>query len=400
MNTPFHLSIICFALVLCSNWGCSPAGPSLMSSNLSTSQGDDFAQRKALTLNANVVLLYRNDGSGNFDLTNKEQRDLLNDYLERINFIYSNFQPPKDSENCYTGTDFIPDAKIRFDFNIVEVRNTYFWNYLNSGADLKVKNYNNLTPHANWYMKTLDDSIHFRTKLPAAINIYFTMDGAIFNEMMRSRGGSHKEVMGGQAAAQYPDLRNFQRSSMVHMPNVFLKYQIHRYQSPTDYNTTWQETRNWNLGDARGLAHELGHTFGLAHSNEHYRANQCSYSLMSQAGSHERNWLPPSEIRKIHHNLSMTNLLQFVDKNSWYENTQVLAENDHWNTKRRYYSSFHINPGVTIEITDTVILPSQSKIYLDRNARLHLTKNGVLMAADGKKFTRIEMHNTAQTSGL
>ncbi|MDO5511078.1 MAG: hypothetical protein Q4F57_10305 [Weeksellaceae bacterium] len=380
----------CFVLSACGSKG------GLMQNLQNKGSNDEFSQRMPLKLHAKAVLLYRDDGSGNFDLNNREQNTLFLDFLEQNNLIYSNFQRPANLENCYNGTDFIPDAKIRFEFDIVQVRNTYYWNYLNSGADMKVKNFNNLTPHGNWYMKPLDDSLHLKTKQAPAINIYFTSDGSIHDEMQMTKGESHKNTMGGQAAAQLPDRRNMHRSSMVHFPNRYLKYLVHRHQSPKDFNTTWDETRNWNLNDAKGLAHELGHTLGLAHINEHHRANQCSYSLMSQAGSHARNWLPPTEIKKIHENLSHTNLMQFVDKDSWYGTTAQINTDSHWNTKRRYYSSFDVQEGVKLQISDTVILPVQSRLNLRKNAQLEIIKPGALIDSYGNTYKNIEQHSSAR----
>ncbi len=83
-----------------------------------------------LHVRVNIVLLERADGSGNFNLKNKEERDLLNDYLDNINKSFTTLVKPPvgDMSKCGNVTEFLPDTKIRLDFNIMEVRNSYYWN--------------------------------------------------------------------------------------------------------------------------------------------------------------------------------------------------------------------------------------------------------------------------------
>jgi hypothetical protein len=351
-----------------------------------------------LEINVNVVLLYRHDGKGNFDLKDSEQKKLLEDYLQRINSNYSKFEKPADLKGCYTGTDFIADSKLRFKFNIIQVKNTFAWNYMNSGGNPDKKNFSGFTPTENWYIKAVDDSISNLANRPKAINAYFTTNGEKFDRLELSRSKDYD--LSTNAASQYPTDKNLQRSSQLHQPNRYLKYLLHKYQAPIEYNTTWEETRNWHLNDSKGMSHELGHSFGLAHSNEYYSANTCKYSLMSQKGSDPRNWLPPTEIKKMHWNLTRTNLMQFVTPESHYGAVWYINENTTWDKPRRFYNNFEIAKNVTLTISETIILPPQAYIKLNKGSSIIFTGKGKLVDANGKEFKNFEKHKSAKIQKL
>src|SRR5690606_10307265 len=130
----------------------------------------------------------------------------------------------------------------------------------------------------------------------------------------------------------YPDVNNLERSSQTHVPNRFIKYLIHKYQAPIDYGTTWEETRYWHIADARGgIAHELGHSFGLTH------VSNCYGNLMKQGHDHPKNFLTPTQIRSVHNNLTRTNLIQFVTEDSYYNVGLRISQSQTWTNKRRIY---------------------------------------------------------------
>lgn len=346
-----------------------------------------------LTIRANIVLLQRGDGSGNFDLKNTEEREMLMDYLDQVNKIYSSFVNPTDLTGCYTGSDFFPDAKIKIQYNILEIKNEFAWNYLNSGSIPEEKNYNGFSPTEHWYIKSLDDSISNAHDIPKGINIYFTSNGEKFDKIVREKAKTYD--VASNAASQFPTEKNLYRSSQTHQPNRYLKYILHRYQAPIAYNTTWEETRTWHLNDAKGFSHELGHSFGLGHSNEYHGSNKCKFALMSQAGSDARNYLQPTEIKKIHWNLTRTNLMQFVTEESHYGVTWTIDKDTIWDQPRRFYNDFEIAKDVTLTISDSIILPPKSFIKLNKNSKIIIEGKGKLVDAYGKEFVNFDKQRTA-----
>lgn len=349
---------------------------------------------KPLTVRANIILLQRNDGSGNFDLKDNEQKQLLLDYLDNVNNIYSKIIMPDDLTGCYIGNDFIADAKIRIEYNILEVKNEFAWNYLNSGAVPEEKKYNGFSPSESWYIKPLDDSIVNSPNIPKGINIYFTSNGERFDKIVEEKAKVYD--VSGNAASQFPTDRNLHRSSQTHQPNRYLKYILHRYKLPQQHKTTWEETRNWHLNDAKGFAHELGHSFGLNHSNEYHQANKCKYALMSQAGGDPRNYIQPTEIKKIHWNLTRTNLMQFVTEDSQYGVTWQIEKDTIWDKPRRFYNNFEIAKDVTLTISDSIILPPQSLITLNKNSKIIFKEKGKIVDAYGKEYKSFQKHKTSK----
>lgn len=56
-----------------------------------------------LTIRVNAVILYKDDGTGNFDLNNPEEKSLLLEYLDQSNKTFSNFQKPADLTGSIRG---------------------------------------------------------------------------------------------------------------------------------------------------------------------------------------------------------------------------------------------------------------------------------------------------------
>lgn len=346
-----------------------------------------------LHINVNAVLLKRKDGSGNFNLNNREEKALFNEFLDKIASTFVKFEKPKgDLSKCGNVTEFISDSKIRLDINIIEVKNAYYWNYLNGGGNPEKKNFKGFIPSDSWYIKPLDDSIS-KLNIPRAMNMYFTTNGERFDDLYRKKGEGYD--LSGNMAGQYPNIMQLDKSSQVHIPNVYTKYILQRYWSPGHYNTTWSDTKGWWLAEAKGAAHEFGHNFGLGHSSEYYRSNDCDFTIMNQKGNSKKNWLPPNEIRKMHWNLSRSNLMQFVTPESAYGAVWKLDKDTEWNKPRRFYHNFELAANVSLIISDSIILPPQSYIKLNKNAKIIIRGKGKIVDAFGKEYKNFEKHRTA-----
>ncbi|ADX67890.1 hypothetical protein [Weeksella virosa] len=358
-----------------------------LSSNVSTIENfvitDDL---KPINIRVNVIILEREDGSGNFNLKNQEERQVLEDYLQQANQSWGNLRQPNDLTGCYTGTDYYRDSKIRFVFNYIEIKDSYYWNYKNSGSDLESKKpvLRNFSPSNNWYMKPLDSKITNDPKIPKGINLYLTLDGDIFDEVVKKKAINYKGNT--MAASEFPTVSNLQRSSQIHLPNRYLKYLLHRYQAPLQSNTTWEETKLWHTqGDGKGFAHELGHSLGLGHGNSYHSPNACPFSLMSQRGNDPRDYLQPTEIIKAHDFLRRSNLIQFVTEDSFLGNTFIIEKNTIWDKTQRFYSNIHVNDEVVLTISAKTIVAPQTKISLGKNAKIVFEGQGKIIDANGKE---------------
>lgn len=355
-----------------------------------------YGNENPLTLRIKLILLQRDDGTGSFDLQNPEQKAVITDYVENAFKNYQNFNQPEDLTGCYTGMDFIKDAKIRFDYEFIEVPNTYAWDYRNSGTDPVKKKVKGFSPSERWYLKRIDDSLKIAHQENPGIHVYFTNNGDNFDQVYADKC-KDCDILG-KAAGQFPSKNKLNRSSQVHMTDVFIKYLKMRHHVPAEFNKTWEkDVRNWFVrGDAKGFSHELGHVLGLGHGNEYHNANKCKYTIMSQKGSDPRNYLQPTEIRKIHYKLSTTNLMQFVTAESHYGTTQKLYADEVWESPRRFYQNFELAKGVTLIIKDSIILPPNATFRLNKKSKIIFKNEGKIVYPGGKEFRGWNVHKRAK----
>ena len=339
-----------------------------------------------ITVQVNVIVLQNpKKKKSNFDLNNPEEKQLLVDYFEKINSVWSHFSKPSNLNGCYTGNDFYADSKIRFKFNFISIDDEFAWNYRNSGADIEKGNYNGLIPSEKWYLNYLDKKLWNDIKVPKGISIYLTTDEIAFDKYSAVNGKDFN--INGVEASEFPSTINLNRTSAINVPNRYLKYLSHKYQAPLQYKTNWDETRSWHIGDAVGTAHELGHSLGLAHDNEYHNTNSCPYSLMSQRWNDARNYLQPTEILKAHQNLRESNLIQFVTEDSFLGNTFVIDRNTTFSKTQRFYSNIKIADNVTLTISEPLIISPQATIVFGKNSKIVFEKSGKITCPNAKVFS-------------
>lgn len=374
---------------------CSIQTSPLLSQNSNAFENQEYqltGNENPLKIRVTAVLLQRGDGSGNYSKNRPQEFQLFKTYWQNALNNFQNLKKPKDLTGCYDGIDFWPAAMLIFEDNIIEVKNSYAWNNRNTGSNYEKKVLKGFSPSESWYLKSVDDSLTKAEKNKPTIHVYFTNDGDTYDEYIKTNGANQSKT-NGVAAGQFPTPTNLKRSSQIHMPGVYPKYFYMKNRATQEFGKSWdKEVKNWYLiDDAKGLTHELGHNFGLGHANQYHGANKCEWTIMSQKHSDPRNYLQPTEIQKMHSNLSKSNMMQFVTEDSHYGTTQNLNKDQTWTEFRRYYNDFVLKEGVNLRIANKIIMPTNAKITLNPGARIIFENGGEIVHLDGTEFKAYDL---------
>jgi len=336
---------------------CSHSSP-LWSNNLLWLPSNNFED---IQIRVNMIFLHKASGSGNFMENDPEHDQLLNDLFNQVNFTYNNLINSTDPD-CYIPNNFLPAAKIQIIPNILHIEDEYGWN-----------NESDVFPYcpgtSNWYLNYLDDQIINNPDIPRGINVYFTetewyYEDLIVNQTTQETGPINN------ACSQSPTTVNLNRTSKIHMPNVFTKYWWMKNIAPSVYNQPWNPViRSWFIGSVgKLLAHELGHSFWLYHNNS------CQWNIMSQNPTDHKS-LFPDQIGKIHRSLSITNVRNFSTEESYITIPYIINENTLWDLNCTMYRDIIVESGKTLTVT--------CKLVMKKNAKIIIKQGGILVVDGG-----------------
>lgn len=325
-----------------------------------------------IIIRVNVFILQRNDGTGNFQESNSEHQDLLSDLYNEINNVYGNFIDPSKT-NCYTGTDFIPDSKIYFDFHNYYIKDNFGWNNGNDSDPYNCPAWPD--DYSYWYLNAIDSSNVNNTAIPRGINLYFTEDSTNYFDLVVNR--TTNEFNGtGIACSQYPSDRNFQRTSKLHVLDIYSKFWWMKNIKSTEGigSNNWNTIRVWWYLKplAKAIAHELGHSINLYHNCYYYPRDGCHESLMCTLGNKPRNYLPPTEVGKAHFAFSTTNIRTFIHEDFYNPNPLNYSDNTTWDFEYRSYRDISLVSGSKLILTKRLIMPSNASITINTDSELIL----------------------------
>lgn len=304
---------------------------SLWSSN---SRHVPLPDARQIFVRANFIILQKQDGSGNFqDIP--EHRAFLDDWFNQCNSRFTNLW---GTSNCGPK---VSDVKVQIVPNWVFLPDPnpseYNWNNDNQPG-------NNKCPGTNWWLNQLDATINNNPSIPRGINVYLTVDGSVYNQMVVLGSIDNPETAGMTYTwcSELSSKTDLNKPSRIHIPNLFLKYWW--FEHFIVAGQPFSVTRQWIVGEGGIFAHEFGHSFIDCYIHK----SRCTNHLMTASGG-DKSVMLEDDAGCIHRNLAFSNLRQFIDcsekysplnsSNSSSTYDRVVTADEVWDVDMRVYSN-------------------------------------------------------------
>ncbi|MBC7778133.1 MAG: hypothetical protein H7246_22060 [Phycisphaerae bacterium] len=329
-----------------------------------------------LKINVNLIILQRQDGSGNFQ-DNAADRSFLQNMINVTNQVFSTLVDR--NEEYYPGKNlpFLSNAKIEIVPNIIFIKDERGWNNRND------HNFAGVPYLSGWYLDSLDQEIYRNDTLPKAINLYFTTDGQLYEQMVVSAATTDYDNLvffKQHAASEIPTLRvkvypyGQYHSMRCHIANVWLKLWWKRQ---VLHEPDW----TMEYESAKSIAHELGHLMGLSHTDDKH-----IHALMRTRFGGVRDYMTTTEIAKIHESFGLyPSLWQFVQEDVIYGSPSadwVITGEETWTGNRRLYANIIVKTGATLTISSEILIPNDGTITVEQGANL-LIEGGMVKRLNG-----------------
>ncbi|MFT6996920.1 MAG: hypothetical protein ACJAQ4_000665 [Cryomorphaceae bacterium] len=319
-----------------------------------------------ITVKVNILFISDDSGFGHFDPTDTEAMEVWSEIEASVNQTYANLVEP-----AYTGDDadcedtfapFVDDTKIQFEFNNVFINNTELFDASQTTCTAS---------SIRTEIQPLLDQLYPELKCNNAINLVMPTDLENLNEVLI--GGSADGCFPNNA--NLPSYSDLERVEYLHLPNKYSKYLWMRNNLPfsAQYpNYGWDPTiKGWFINStAREIEHEIGHCLGLHHFNAVHESNDCIHSILHQTGDGTPNYLPASEIGKMHRALAHSSVRSKVTLSSYSTTPIEITGTEVWDTNRKMYRPITVKDGGELKVTCTLRMHPQAKIIVEQGGLL------------------------------
>lgn len=339
---------------------------------------------RSIRVRANFIILQKIDGTGNFqDIP--EHRAFLDEWFNRCNERLANLW---GTSNC---SPVVNDVKVQIVPNWIFLPDPdpteYNWNNDNNPGGYECPN------TTTWWLNGLDAAINADPAIPRGINVYFTINGSVYNELVVLGTINNPEQNGMSYiwCSEWPSRTNLSKPSRISIANLFLKYWWFQHH-PNVIGVPFAISREWLVAEGDILAHEFGHSF----IDCYVHRSGCSNHLMAQSGG-SRDVMLEDDAGCIHRNLALSSLRQFVDCDETYRpfNTpqsstaydRVVTTNELWDIDMRLYSNVTVRTGATLTISCKLLMPQGGLIKVEQGAKL-IVDGGSVMRANTCSLTQ------------
>lgn len=360
------------------------------------------------TIRINMVILQKEDGTGNFNEHDPEHNIALNIAEAECHRIYQNVHATGSGNTCNT----LSDSRVRFDFKRIYIRDRELWNLdenwtRNNGNAISFSACPNL--NSNWPWRDLYFELRNQEDCKEEAITIFLVNSGIYLDDIQSQlqyfeqpAGSpqwllpspnysltnwsgHSPWVGGCSIFPSTNPHTTNRGHVILCKNSYYDYirasRIVRLNGGPTH-------ANWFIGTGLGslLAHELGH---LIMHQSHTNSGGCGTNLMNNGGWSQ--YLDSSQLARLHRVLSTTDLRRTVHED---HPVREVITNEIWDRSVKMFGNIIIRSGNTLRITCELEMPTGGRIIVERGARLDVI--GGTITSRCKPWGSIEVHGVSK----